>query len=142
MALLGIGMSACLCGSASAQQLDLTQILIDKTSVGPEVVSLCDKLCAGNEKRSWLDSAVLVLRGDQPTSELVAHIKLQSRHVPIQGVVLYDTTAQVDVTAEIDNTTCKVTSLTASSSNDLYKLLLSAFRSEIESKATMLGLPC
>jgi transposase len=45
--------------------------------------------------------------------KLEALIRLQSRHVPVRGVVLYDDTASLTVTASLDPVTCQVTDVRA-----------------------------
>jgi hypothetical protein len=130
-----------LLGPANAQQLDVTQLLMSRPEIANGIAGLCAHACAGNEARSWLEKATLTISGAAPMV-LDATIKLKSRHVPFRGVVLYDDTASLDVTATIDPVTCNVTDVKLSSNNDLYQLAIEIFGSSLASQFRNIGAAC
>jgi hypothetical protein len=85
-----------LLGPANAQQLDVTRLLISRPGIANGIAGLCAHACAGNEARSWLEKATLTIFGAAAPIVLDATIKLESRHVPFRGVVLYDHTASLE----------------------------------------------
>src|SRR5262245_26744140 len=97
-----------LLGPANAQQLDVTRLLMSRPESANGIAGLCAHACAGNEARSWLEKATLTISGAAAPMVLDATIKLQNRHVPFRGVVLYDDTASLDIKATVDPVTCNV----------------------------------
>jgi hypothetical protein len=69
-------------------------------------------------------------------------IKLQSRHVPFRGVVLYDDTANLTVTASLDPVTCQATDVKLSSNNDLYQLVIGILGPSLAGQFRAIGAAC
>jgi hypothetical protein len=130
-----------LIGTAHAQQLDVTQLLLSRPEVASGIAGLCARACAGNEARSWLEKATLTINGAAPML-FNATIKLKSRHVPFRGVVAYDTTASVDVAAKVDPVTCNVTDVELSSNNDLYQAIITLLGPSLAGQFRNLGAAC
>jgi hypothetical protein len=131
-----------LLSDALAQQLDITKLLLSRPGIGEKIADLCDHLCAGNERKSWLEKATLTISGETAPMTLEALIKLQSRHVPVRGVVLYDDTANLTVRASLDPVTCGVTDVKLSSNNDLYQLVIEILGPSLAGQFRAVGAAC
>jgi hypothetical protein len=127
---------------ALAQQLDITKLLLSRPGVSEKIADLCNHACAGNERKSWLEKATLTIAGASAPMTLEVLIKLQSRHVPFRGVVLYDDTANLTVTASLDPVTCQVTDVKLSSNNDLYQLVIGILGPSLAGQFRAIGAAC
>lgn len=128
------GLALLFCGLRASMAIglerDITSLLNANPSIASAVGGLCDRLCAGNEKRSWLERATLEI-GLSGVS-VAAMVSLESRHVPMRGVVLYDDTAHVDVVADLALASCAVQNVRITANNDIYRLLIDAFRAQLQ----------
>jgi hypothetical protein len=131
-----------LTGDALAQQLDITKLLLSRPGVGEKIADICNRVCAGNEAKSWLDKATLTISGESAPMTLEALIKLQSRHVPVRGIVLYDDTANLTVRASLNPVTCDVTDVKLSSNNDLYQLVIGILGPSLAGQFRAVGAAC
>lgn len=128
--------------TGAAASKDITALIKMKTDIDQQLRLHCDSLAAGNEKKCWLKSVDFDLRLQTPTSVLKAVVALQSKHVPFANAVLYDNTAYIDIQAEIDNNDCHVTDVKITSSNEIYKILLSVVADRIKSAIRRVGSIC
>ena len=124
---------------AAALDIDLTQTLAATPKTAQAIARLCERACLGNQRKSWLESAV-VHAGISGSSVTVV-LKLRSKHAA-HGLVLYDETATVKVDADLSLEGCGITNLRASSSNDLYRALLRAFAPQIRAAIRRHGRFC
>jgi hypothetical protein len=124
---------------AAALDIDLTQTLAATPKTAQAIARLCERACLGNQRKSWLESAV-VHAGISGSSVSVV-LKLRSKHAA-HGLVLYDETATVKVDADLSLEGCGITNLRASSSNDLYRALLRAFAPQIRAAIRRHGRFC
>jgi hypothetical protein len=124
---------------AAALDIDLTQSLAATPKTAQAIARLCERACLGNQRKSWLESAV-VHAGISGSSVTVV-LKLRSKHAA-HGLVLYDETATVKVDADLSLEGCGITNLRASSSNDLYRALLRAFAPQIRAAIRRHGRFC
>lgn len=116
--------------AASGLEKDITSLLSRNPSIASAVSALCDQACASNDKRSWLQRATVEIGLSGVT--VAATVNLQSRHVPMRGVVLYDDTAHVDVVADLALASCAVKNVRITANNDIYRLLIAAFRDQLQ----------
>lgn len=125
---------------AAALDIDLTPTLAANAKVQREVGRLCQQVCLGNKRRSWLESAIVHadLGG---TSSVTVRLKLQSRHVS-HGLIVYEETATVRVDADLSLAGCGITNVRASSNNDLYRALLRAFAPQLRAAVRRKGKFC
>ncbi len=126
-------------GPAAALDIDLTQTLAATPKTAQEIAKLCERACLGNQRKSWLESAVVHAGTSGSTVTLV--LKLRSKQAA-HGVTLYDETATVKVDADLSLEGCGITNLRASSSNDLYRALLRAFAPQIRAAVRRHGRFC
>ena len=124
---------------AAALDIDLTQTLAATPKTAQEIARLCERACLGNQRKSWLESAI-VHAGTSGSSITVA-LKLRSKQAA-HGIVLYDETATVKVDADLSLEGCGISNLRASSSNDLYRALLRAFAPQIRAAVRRHGRFC
>jgi len=115
-------------GPALALDIDLTQTLAATPKTAEEIAKLCDRVCLGNHRKSWLESAI-VHAGTSGSSVTVV-LKLRSKH-EARGVMLYDETATVKVEADLSLAGCAVSNVRATSSSEIYRVLLRAFAPQI-----------
>jgi hypothetical protein len=115
---------------AEAFAVDLTQVLTANPKVAEGVARLCKRACLGNQRKSWLESAIV--HADPAGSSLTVILKLRSRQSPARGVVLYDETATIKVDADVSLADCGIGEVHASSNNDLYRALLRALSPQIK----------
>ena len=127
-------------GPASALDIDLTQTLSATPKTAQAIARLCDRACLGNQRKSWLESAVVHAGTSGSTVTVV--LKLRSRQSPSRGIVLYDETATVKVDADLSLAGCGVANLRVSSNNDLYRALLRAFAPQIKAAVRRHGRFC
>ena len=142
---LGVALALSLGPMAGAQDtytVNITKLLQQRSNIDAELNALCNRICAGNESRGWLDHALLHLRPTAPASEIEAHVRLRSRHVPMKGIVAYDDTAHLLVRADVDNQTCEVSNVRLTSNNDIYTVLIAVFRPQLEAMTRDLKPPC
>jgi hypothetical protein len=125
-----------------AQQLDITKLLLTRPGLAEKVADLCNHVCAGNERKSWLEKATLTISGESAPMILEALIKLQSRHVPVRGVVLYDDTANLTIRASLDPVNCNVTNVKLSSNNDLYQFVIGILGPNLAGQFRTTGAAC
>ena len=104
-----------------------------------EIAKLCDHVCVGNRRKSWLNSAI-VHAGTSGSSVTVA-LKLRSKQ-EARGVMLYDETATVKVEADLSLAGCSVTNVRATSNNEIYRVLLRAFAPQIRAAVRRHGQFC
>ena len=112
-------------GPARAQT-DITEALLSLPGVSEAIAGVCDRVCAGNERRSWLHNASLDASG-----RLRLELRLRSRHVPLQGVVIYDDTAHLSAEATVLLLRCEISDWRIASNNDVYAALLPIFEGDI-----------
>ena len=115
-------------GPAAAVDIDLTQTLAATPKTAEEIAKLCQRACLGNQRKSWLESAI-VHSGTSGSSVTVV-LKLRSKH-EARGIMLYDETATVKVEADLSLAGCAVSNVRATSSNEIYRVLLRAFAPQI-----------
>ena len=97
-------------------EVDLAPALNNDHSISNEVRGLCNSVCQGNERRSWIHSAVLRFDPNATYSRGTIHLRLRSRHVPMRGVVFYDHTENVRIRFRIHNVSCRAEVLNVSAS--------------------------
>ncbi len=124
---------------AAALDIDLTQTLAATPKTAEAIARLCQRACLGNQRKSWLESAIVHAGTGGSTVTLV--LKLRSKHAA-HGIVLYDETATVKVDADLSLAGCGIANLRASSSNDLYRALLRAFAPQIRAAVRRHGRFC
>ncbi|THD42071.1 MAG: hypothetical protein E7774_16675 [Bradyrhizobium sp.] len=125
---------------ARAFDVDLSSVLAANPKVVEGVARLCKRACLGNQRRSWLESAILHTGTDGSSLSVV--LKLRSRHSPARGVVLYDETATVKVDADVSLADCGIGTVHASSNNDLYRVLLRTLAPQIKAAIRRQGRFC
>jgi hypothetical protein len=126
-----------------AGSLDVTNLIIEYTDLEHEVFNLCRRICAGNHRIGWLQSAKLMTPpGAQGFTRIRVEMMFRSRQLPARNFTLYDTTARVFLTADIDNKTCQVREAHISSTHTLYQVLIGIFRTQIERAAEQLKPIC
>jgi hypothetical protein len=124
---------------AAALDIDLTQTLAATPKTAQEIARLCKRACLGNQRKSWLESAVVHAGTSGSTVTVV--LKLRSKQAA-HGVTVYDETATVKVDADLSLEGCGITNLRASSSNDLYRALLRALAPQIRAAVRRHGRFC
>jgi hypothetical protein len=135
---LAVALSAA--APAAALDIDLTQTLAATPKTAQEVARLCKRACLGNQRKSWLESAVVHAGTSGSTVTVV--LKLRSRQSPSLGIVLYDETATVKIEADLSLAGCGITNVRATSNNDLYRPLLRAFAPQIKAAVRRKGRFC
>jgi hypothetical protein len=126
-------------GPAAALDIDLTQTLAATPKTAQEIAKLCERACLGNQRRSWLESAVA--HADMAGSSVTVLLKLRSKHVA-HGLTIYEETATVRVDADLSLAGCGITNVRATSNNDLYRALLRAFAPRIRDAVRRHGRFC
>ena len=124
---------------AAALDIDLTQTLAATPKTAQEIAKLCERACLGNQRRSWLESAVA--HADMAGSSVTVLLKLRSKHVA-HGLTIYEETATVRVDADLSLADCGITNVRATSNNDLYRALLRAFAPRIRDAVRRHGRFC
>ena len=124
---------------AAALDIDLTQTLAATPKTAQEIAKLCERACLGNQRRSWLESAVA--HADMAGSSVTVLLKLRSKHVA-HGLTIYEETATVRVDADLSLAGCGITNVRATSNNDLYRALLRAFAPQIRAAVRRHGRFC
>lgn len=124
-------------GGMAHAQTDITALVLGLPGVPEAIARICEQACMGNETRSWLERAELL-----PGFTLRFELRLQNRHVPFEGVVLYDDTARVTATATVAPLSCQVTDWSIDTNNDLYRAALPFFTDEIEEELTQIEGQC
>jgi hypothetical protein len=124
---------------AAALDIDLTQTLAATPKTAQEIAKLCERACLGNQRRSWLESAVA--HADMAGSSVTVLLKLRSKHVA-HGLTIYEETATVRVDADLSLAGCGITNVRATSNNDLYRALLRAFAPRIRDAVRRHGRFC
>jgi hypothetical protein len=124
---------------AAALDIDLTQTLAATPKTAQEIAKLCERACLGNQRRSWLESAVA--HADMAGSSVTVLLKLRSKHVA-HGLTIYEETATVRVDADLSLADCGITTVRATSNNDLYRALLRAFAPQIRAAVRRHGRFC
>ncbi|MGA2493983.1 MAG: hypothetical protein ABSF67_13665 [Roseiarcus sp.] len=126
-------------GPAAALDIDLTQTLAATPRTAQEIAKLCQRACLGNQRKSWLESAIV--HADTAGSSVTVLLKLRSKHAA-HGVTIYEETATVRVDADLSLAGCGITNVRASSNNDLYRALLRAFAPRIRDAVRRHGRFC
>jgi len=126
-------------GSAAALDIDLTQTLAATPKTAEEIARLCQRACLGNQRKSWLESAIV--HADVGGSSVTVLLKLRSKHAA-HGVTVYEETATVRVDADLSLAGCGITNVHATSNNDLYRALLRAFAPRIRDAVRRHGRFC
>jgi len=124
---------------AAALDIDLTQTLAATPKTAQEIAKLCERACLGNQRRSWLESAVA--HADMAGSSVTVLLKLRSKHVA-HGLTIYEETATVRVDADLSLAGCGITNVRATSNNDLYRAMLRAFAPRIRDAVRRHGRFC
>jgi len=124
---------------AAALDIDITQTLAATPKTAQEIAKLCERACLGNQRRSWLESAVA--HADMAGSSVTVLLKLRSKHVA-HGLTIYEETATVRVDADLSLAGCGITNVRATSNNDLYRALLRAFAPRIRDAVRRHGRFC
>jgi hypothetical protein len=126
-------------GPAAALDIDLTQTLAATPKTAQEIAKLCQRACLGNQRKSWLESAIV--HADAGGSSVTVLLKLRSKHAA-HGVTIYEETATVRVDADLSLAGCGVTNVRATSNNELYRALLRAFAPRIRDAVRRHGRFC
>jgi len=126
-------------GPALAFDIDLTQTLAATPKTAEEIAKLCDHVCLGNHRKSWLESAIV--HADAGGSSVTVLLKLRSKHAA-HGLTIYEETATVRVDADLSLAGCGITNVHATSNNDLYRALLRAFAPRIRDAVRRHGRFC
>lgn len=124
---------------ASALDIDLTQTLAATPKTAEEIAKLCQRACLGNQRKSWLESAIV--HTETSGSSVTVVLKLRSKHAS-RGLTIYEETATVRVEADLSLADCGITNLRATSNNDLYRALLRAFAPQIRQAVRSHGRFC
>jgi hypothetical protein len=124
---------------AAALDIDLTQTLAATPKTIEAVARLCQRACLGNQRKSWLESAIV--HGDLGGSSVTVVLKLRSKHVS-RGLTIYEETATVRIDADLSLADCGITNVRATSNNDIYRALLRAFAPEIRAAVRRHGRFC
>jgi hypothetical protein len=124
---------------AAALDIDITPTLAASPKVQQEVARLCKRACLGNQRRSWLESAIV--HADPGGSSVTVLLKLRSKHA-LHGLTIYEETATVKVEADLSLADCGVSNVRATSNNDLYRALLRAFAPKIKAAVRSKGRFC
>lgn len=124
---------------AAALDIDITPTLAATPKVQQEVARLCKRACLGNQRRSWLELAIV--HADPGGSSVTVLLKLRSKHAA-HGVTIYEETATVRVDADLSLADCGVSNVRATSNNDLYRALLRAFAPKIKAAVRSKGRFC
>ena len=140
-ALAGFALAAALSAAspAAALDIDLTPTLAAAPKVQQEVARLCKRACLGNQRKSWLESAIV--HADMGGSTVTVVLKLRSKQAA-HGVAVYDETATVKVEADVSLAGCGIANVRATSNNDLYRPLLRAFAPRIKAAIRSKGKFC
>ena len=138
---VGLAIAATLAAAtpAAALDIDLTPTLAANPKIQREVGRLCERACLGNQRKSWLESAIV--HADLGGSSVTVVLKLRSKSVA-RGVALYEETATVKVEADLSLAGCGLANVRATSDNDLYRALLRAFAPEIKAAILRRGRFC
>jgi hypothetical protein len=139
LAALALAASLLAAGPAAALDIDLTQTLAATPKTAEEIAKLCDRACVGNQRKSWLESAIV--HADVGGSSVTVLLKLRSKHAA-HGVTVYEETATVRIDADLSLAGCGVTNVHATSNNDLYRALLRAFAPRIRDAVRRHGRFC
>ena len=139
LAAVALAASLGLATPAAAVDIDLTQTLAATPNTAQEIAKLCQHACLGNQRKSWLESAIV--HADVGGSSLTVLLKLRSKHAS-HGLTIYEETATVRVDADLSLAECAVTNVRATSNNDLYRALLQAFTPEIQDAVRRHGRFC
>ena len=126
-------------GPAAALDIDLTQTLAATPKTAQEIAKLCERACLGNQRKSWLESAIV--HADMAGASVTVTLKLRSKQAA-HGVTIYEETATVRVDADLSLADCGVANVRASSNNDLYRSLLRAFAPQIRDAVRRHGRFC
>ena len=139
--LAGVALAAALfaAGPAAALDIDRTQTLAATPRTAQEIAKLCDRACLGNQRKSWLESAIV--HADTGGSSVTVLLKLRSKHAA-HGVTIYEETATVRVDADLSLADCGITNVRARSNNDLYRALLRTFAPQIRDAVRRHGRFC
>ena len=124
---------------AAAFDIDLTQTLAATPKTAEEIAKLCQRACLGNQRKSWLESAIV--HADTGGSSVTVLLKLRSKHAS-HGLTIYEETATVRVDADLSLADCGVANVRATSNNDLYRALLRAFAPQIRDAVRRHGRFC
>jgi hypothetical protein len=124
---------------AAAFDIDLTQTLGATPKTQQEIARLCQHACLGNQRKSWLESAIV--HADTGGSSVTVRLKLRSKH-SAHGLTIYEETATVRVDADLSLADCGITNVRATSNNDLYRALLRAFAPQIRAAVRRHGRFC
>jgi len=139
LAPMALAASLLAAGSAAALDIDLTQTLAATPKTAEEIARLCQRACLGNQRKSWLESAIV--HADVGGSSVTVLLKLRSKHAA-HGVTVYEETATVRVDADLSLAGCGITNVHATSNNDLYRSLLRAFAPRIRDAVRRHGRFC
>lgn len=103
-------------GGGAPFELDIAPMLMSDPEIARDIRNICSSVCAGNEKRSRIRSAVLRIDPDAAYSTGVIRLDLRSRHKIMSGVIPYDHTEKAEVRFRVHNVSCRaeVTSVGAS----------------------------
>jgi len=126
-------------GPAAALDIDLTPTLVATPKTAEEIAKLCQHACLGNQRKSWLESAIV--HADAAGSSVTVLLKLRSKHAA-HGLTIYEETARVRVDADLSLADCGITNVRATSNNDLYRALLRAFAPQIRDAVRRHGRFC
>ena len=124
---------------AAAFDIDLTQTLAATPKTAEEIAKLCQRACLGNQRKSWLESAIV--HAGTGGSSVTVLLKLRSKHAA-HGLTIYEETATVRVDADLSLAGCGISNVRATSNNDLYRALLRAFAPQIRDAVRRHGRFC
>jgi hypothetical protein len=124
---------------AAALDIDFTPTLAAVPKVQQEAARLCKRACLGNQRKSWLESAIV--HAGAGGSSVTVLLKLRSKQAA-HGVIVYEETATVKVDADLSLAGCEITNVRATSNDDLYRPLLRAFAPQIKAAVRRKGRFC
>ncbi len=114
---------------ANAGRIDITKAFLAQPEAVEFIDSICKKMCAGNDRKSWLTQAQLDIIPDDTYSILQIQVRLRNRHksrVFGKRFTLYSDHSTLKAKIRIHNDTCEVSIGNYKKdiyfSNDLYKI--------------------
>lgn len=110
----GVDLTNLICGQPQMQEAELTKACKDNT-ISASII------CQGNEGKAWCKGASLDIND---TSVLRVSIGFRNKHVPLKGVVLYDSSSTGYITIWIDKT-CRILDKKVEFSNTSAQILQS-----------------
>jgi hypothetical protein len=121
--------------------LDVTAMLRQFTTIDDDMSGLCQQACLGNQRRGSLVRGMLHIANPPAPSLFVADIRLRSRQA-LFGSTVFDYSAYITVTLDVDLSSCVLTNPRISSSNELYSVLIQIFERRLNQMARRMAVVC